>query len=456
MNKKETPRIAPVTRRNFITATSGAGGVAAILAGYTSRAETAKPAVATAAVLTAANAAHAAHTDTLKVALIGCGGRGSGAANQALTTPNVKLVAMADAFQDRLDGALAAIKKVQPGKVDVPKERQFVGFEGYKQAIALADVVLLATPPGFRPIHFEEAVRQGKHVFMEKPVATDSGGVRRVLAAAEEAKRKNLKVGVGLQRHHQPGYLETLHRLHDGAIGDIHTVRVYWNDGGVWVNPRKEGQTEMEFQLRNWYYFNWLCGDHINEQHIHNLDVGCWIKNDYPIRVHGMGGRQVRTAKEYGEIYDHHACEYEFRDGARMFSQCRHIRGAWSSVTEHCVGSKGNADVSGHIIKTGSGDPWRFRGDAKIDPYQQEHDDLFKAIRHDLPYNEAANGAHSTLTAIMGRMATYSGKVIEREAALNSKINLMPDRFAWDAELKCKPDAHGFYAVAVPGTTIAV
>jgi predicted dehydrogenase len=257
----------------------------------------------------------------LKIALIGCGGRGSGAANQALNVPGTKLVAMADAFKDRLEGALNNIKQAQGAKVDVPAERQFVGFDGYKQAMALADVVILATPPGFRPFHFEEAVKQGKHVFMEKPVATDGPGVRRVLAAAAEAKAKNLKVGVGLQRHHQPGYIETLKRIHDGAIGDITSLRVYWNDGGVWVNPRKPGQTEMEHQMRNWYYFNWLCGDHICEQHIHNLDVGNWIKNAYPVRCHGMGGRQVRTAKEYGEIFDHHAVEYEYADGSRMYSQ---------------------------------------------------------------------------------------------------------------------------------------
>jgi len=458
MNEESnTPRITPVTRRNFIATAASGGGIAAIVAGCASRQkDVAKPAVAAAAVVTAANAAHAASNDTLKIALIGCGGRGSGAAGQALNVPGTKLVAMADAFKDRLEGSLKNLKEAHSTSVDVPPERQFVGFDAHKQAIALADVVILATPPGFRPYHFEEAVRQGKHVFMEKPVATDGPGVRKVLAAAEDAKRKGLKVGVGLQRHHQPGYLETLKRLHDGQIGDIHTLRVFWNDGGVWVNPRKEGQTEMEYQMRNWYYFNWLCGDHINEQHIHNLDVGCWIKNDYPIRAHGMGGRQVRTAKEFGEIFDHHAVEYEFKDGSRMFSQCRHIRGAWSSVSEHCVGTKGNADVSGHIIRVTGADAWRFRSDKKVDPYQQEHDDLFAAIRANADYNEAFNGAKSTMTAILGRMATYSGQVVEWEAAINSQINLAPDRFDWNATPKSLPDANGFYAVAVPGKTVAV
>ncbi|MEY3276625.1 MAG: hypothetical protein RL153_1893 [Verrucomicrobiota bacterium] len=428
----------PMTRRGFLSSTGATLGAVAATGLVTDR------------------LAFAQASDTLKIALVGCGGRGSGAANQALSVPGTKLIAMADAFKDRLEGSLNNLKQSKGAQVDVPPDRQFVGLDGFKQAIALADVVILATPPGFRPFHFEEAIRQGKHVFMEKPVATDGPGVRRVLAAAEEAKKKNLKVGVGLQRHHQPGYLETLKRLHDGAIGDITSLRVYWNDGGVWVNPRKPGQSEMEFQLRNWYYFNWLCGDHIVEQHIHNLDVGCWIKNAYPVRAFGMGGRQVRTAKEYGEIFDHHAVEYEFADGTRMYSQCRHIRGCWSSVSEHCVGTKGDADVSGHIIRAKGADAWRFRGQRGVDPYQQEHDDLFAAIRANTPYNEAFNGAKSSLVAIMGRMSTYSGVPIDWDAALNSSISLAPDTLAWNAAPKSQPDAEGFYAIAVPGKTKTV
>ena len=400
--------------------------------------------------------AFGAASDEIKIALIGCGGRGSGAANQALNVPGVKLVAMADAFQDRLTGALNNLKSSQAGKVDVPADRQFVGLDGYKKAIALADVVILATPPGFRPQHFEEAVRQGKHVFMEKPVAVDGPGVRRVLAAAEEAKKKNLKVGVGLQRHHQPGYLETMKRLHDGALGDIYLVRAYWNDGGVWVNPRKDGQTELEYQMRNWYYFNWLCGDHITEQHIHNLDVANWVKNAYPVKAHGMGGRQVRIQKEYGEIFDHHAVEYTYADGTTLLSQCRHIRGADSNVSEQCVGSKGFCNISSHTITPSGGGvgAWRFRPEKQVDPYQQEHDDLFAAIRNNTEYNEAFNGAKSSLTSIMGRMSTYTGKTITWEQALNSNVNLAPNDFEnlrWDSECKSKADANGFYPVAVPG-----
>jgi len=411
--------------------------------------------------------AHAAGSDLLKIALVGCGGRGSGAANQALNTQgNVKLVAMADAFKDNVENSYKNIKAEaekdgHPERVDVPPDRRFVGFEGYKQAIALADVVILATPPGFRPMHFEEAVNAGKHVFMEKPVAVDAPGVRKVLAAAEKANQKNLKVGVGLQRHHQKSYLETVQRLHDGAIGDIVSMRAYWNDAGVWVRARKPDQTEMDYQMRNWYYFNWLCGDHINEQHIHNLDVINWVKNAHPVRAQGMGGRQVRTGIDHGEIFDHHFVEFEYADGSRLFSQCRHIPGCWTSVSEHVQGAKGSADVSGGLIRGEK--EWRYQAAKGADgrradknPYQQEHDDLFDAIRNNKPYTEAVNGATSTMTSILGRMCTYSGKMIEWDQAIKSEINLMPPLLDWDAKPKVMPDSHGRYPIAIPGKTVAV
>ena len=436
-----------VNRRSFLQTTSTVVGGALVGA------------------LSIERAAHAAGSDEIKIALIGCGGRGSGAANQALSTEGkIKLIAMADAFPDRLNNSLSELKKAKAEKVDVPEEHKFIGFDAYKKAIALADVVILATPPGFRPIHFEEAVKQGKHVFMEKPVSTDAPGVRRVLAAAAEAKKKNLKVAVGLQRHHQLGYLETIKRINGGAIGDIINMRVYWNDGGVWVRPRKPGQTEMEYQMRNWYYFNWLCGDHINEQHIHNLDVANWVlthqekaspdEQAHPIRASGMGGRQVRTGKEYGEIFDHHAVEFEYASGARVFSQCRHIRGCWSSVNEYAHGTKGQSDLEAYRIM--GANAWSHERRNQKDPYQQEHDDLFDAIRNDKPYNEAFRGAYSTMTSIMGRMATYSGVVINWEDALNSEISIMPKEYSWDATPPTVPDEHGFYPIPMPGSTKVV
>src|SRR5437870_11980708 len=397
-------------------------------------------------------------SDTIRIALIGCGGRGSGAASQALSTSGpVKLIAMADAHKDQLDRSLKNLKKQHSEKVDVAEDHRFIGFDAYKEAIALADVVILATPPGFRPIHFEEAVKQGKNIFMEKPVATDAAGVRRVLAAVEEAKKKNLKVGVGLQRHHQLGYIETLNRLWDGVIGEITSMRCYWNGTTPWVHPRAELEkqygrklTEMEYQMRNWYYFVWICGDHIVEQHIHNLDVINWVTQGHPIRAHGMGGVEVRKGPDYGEIFDHHAVEFEYADGSRCFSQCRHINGCWDDVSEHAAGTKGSVDISGHTIR--GENAWRFRGGGK-NPYQQEHDDLFEAIRNNKPYSEVEFGAHSTMTAIFGRMATYSGKVLEWDDAINSKLSVMPQRFAWDAEPPVKPRPDGWYDHAVPGTT---
>ncbi len=409
------------------------------------------------------NGVFADHHDEVKVALIGCGGRGSGAANQALSTYDqgpIKLVAMADAFRDRLDQSHNNIKNQQGDRVDVPEEHKFVGFDAYKKAAALADVVILATPPGFRPIHFEEAIKQGKHVFMEKPVATDATGVRKVLAAAKEAKKKNLKVGVGLQRHHQASYIETIKRLQDGAIGDIITMRAYWNGNTPWVRKRadleaKAGRklTEMEYQMRNWYYFNWICGDHITEQHIHNLDVINWLKGGYPVKANGMGGAEVRVGPDYGEIFDHHCVEFTYADGSKMYSQCRHQVGCWNSVSEHAHGSKGSANIGGGLIL--GENQWKFRGKGK-NPYQQEHDDLFRAIRNNEDYNEAEYGAKSSMTSILGRNATYSGKEVEWDKAINSEVSIMPESFEWDAPTKSVPGPDGLYPRPVPGQSILV
>jgi len=402
--------------------------------------------------LSLGRSAHAAGDDTIKVGLIGCGGRGTGAAAQALRTKgNVKLVAMGDAFPDRLAGSLQELKKEEELKdrIDVPEDRCFVGFDAYKNVLgAGVDLVILATPPGFRPIHVKAAVEAGKHVFMEKPVATDAPGVRSVLASAAAAKQKGLALAVGLQRHHQQSYIETIKRLKDGAIGDIIATRVYWNEAGVWVHPRKPGQTDMEYQMRNWYYFNWLCGDHIVEQHIHNLDVSNWLKGAYPVRASGMGGRQVRTGKDYGEIFDHHAVEFEYADGSRMFSQCRHIPNCWTSVTEHAHGTRGTSNLTSAIIEPTGGERWRYRGE-KENPFQTEHDDLFANIRAGNIPNEGEYGALSTMTAILGRMATYSGKVIQWDEALASEINLQPKEYAFNATAPVP-------AVAIPGVTQVV
>lgn len=403
--------------------------------------------------------AFAAGDDTIRVGLIGCGGRGTGAATQALKTKGkVQLIAMADAFPDQLERSLKRIRNQfpnNPERVAVDRANRFVGFDAYKKLCAMKDIdlVVMATPPGFRPIHFEAAINAGKHVFAEKPVATDAPGVRKFLAAVEKAKKTNRKVGIGLQRHHQNTYLETMERIKDGAIGDVIAMRCYWNSGGVWEprRSREQCKTEMEYQMRNWYYYNWLCGDHIVEQHIHNIDVCNWLKDAYPVKATGMGGREVRTDKRYGEIFDHHAVQFEYADGTYAFSQCRHIRNVWNSVTEHAHGSKGYANISGASISSGDS-KWRYKG-RRNNPYQTEHDDLFAAIRADQPYNEGERGAYSTMTAIMGRMATYSGKPIPWDRAINSEVDIMPEKFAWDAKPKSLPDADGNYPIPVPGVT---
>jgi myo-inositol 2-dehydrogenase/D-chiro-inositol 1-dehydrogenase len=408
--------------------------------------------------------AFAGGDDTIRVGLVGCGGRGSGAAAQTLSAPGkVKLVAMGDAFSDQVSRSLKQITKKVEGddtaSVDVPEERQFSGFDSYQKVLEQdVDLVIFATPPGFRPIHFEAAVAAGKHVFMEKPVAVDGPGVRQVLEAAQKAKEQNLKVGVGLQRHHKNTYLDMVQRIHDGAIGDVIALRVYWNGGGVW-EPRKsreEVATEMEYQMRNWYYYNWLCGDHITEQHIHNLDVGCWIKNGFPVRALGMGGREVRKDKRYGEIFDHHAVEYTFADGTKMFSQCRHIRNCSYSISEHAHGTKGTADLANRrkmsLARFDGGGDYSWRGDVD-DAYQNEHDDLHAAIRSDAPYSEAENGAKSTLVSILGRMCTYSGKEITWDQALNSEKSIGPEEYAWDASPPTTPNEKGEYPIPVPGFT---
>lgn len=433
------------TRRQFLQSTSVAMATGALAGGI-------------------ARTAHAAGNETIRIALIGCGGRGTGAAVNALSTSGpVKLVAMADAFQDRLQRSLRTITTKHSKLVDVPKERQFVGFDAYQQAIAAdVDMVILATPPGFRPLHFDAAVQAGKHIFMEKPVAVDAPGVRTVLKAAETARQKNLCVGVGLQRHHQPLYIETIRRLRDGAIGDIQMTRVYWNTGLLWVKKRADLEkqagrklSELEYQMRNWYYFNWLCGDHITEQHIHNLDVSNWLKGAYPVKAQGMGGRQVRTGPDSGQIFDHHAVEFTYEDGTVMASQCRHMQDCWNSVSEHALGIRGTANISkGFIVGEKT---WRYRG-PDASPLQIEHDDLFAAIRGNTPYNEAENGAKSTMTAILGRMATYSGKLVQWEDAIASNLSFADTASlqGFEDQAPVTPDAEGRYPVAIPGVTKVV
>jgi predicted dehydrogenase len=407
-----------------------------------------------------ARAAHPFGSDTIKVGLVGCGGRGTGAATQAMNTMGgeIKLIAMADAFADRLQGAMRGIRGQHPTKVDVPADRQFVGLNAYKDLLQTdCDMVILATPPGFRPLHFEAAVKAGKQIFAEKPVAVDAAGVRKFLAANEEAKAKNLSVAIGLQRRHERKYMATVKALQDGAIGDIVLARAYWNGTKPWFKVRQAGQTEMEYQMRNWYNFVWTCGDHIVEQHIHNLDVINWIKNDYPKTAQGQGGCTLRE-KDFGEIFDHHMVEFTYPDGTVLLSECRHQPNTWTSVTEHVHGTKGYCDVSGSKIYDRDGKLLDNFSRLGGDGHQQEHHDVIADLRAGKIAQEGEWGAKSTMTAIFGRMATYSGKMLNWDQCLNSDVVLSPvEKYTgFDAEPPTKPDADGWYALPVPGKTKVV
>lgn len=399
---------------------------------------------------------HAAGSGRLKLGLVGCGGRGAGAANQAMNADDgVVLHSMCDLNRETLTKAHELVSQGKADRVVVPEERRHSDFEGYKRVIEECDVVILATPPGFRPLHFEEAVAAGRHVFMEKPVATDVAGIKRVLAAGKAAKEKGLKVAVGLQRRHQPGYQEWMKRIHGGAIGEIVTLRALWNGTSRPGRPRLEGETELEYQIRNWYYFTWLSGDHNVEQHVHNLDVANWIMKDaHPVVARGMGGREVRNKPENGQIFDHHFVEYEYADGTLLYSQARQIPNCWRSVSESATGTLGRASFEARefTLSGPKADTLRFRQGE--DGHQLEHFPFFKAIRENLEHNEAERGAMATMTGILGRMATYSGQEVKWDDALASDQKLVPDGLVdFSSPAPVLPDAEGRYPVAVPGAT---
>ncbi|HRK75369.1 MAG TPA: Gfo/Idh/MocA family oxidoreductase, partial [Rhodothermales bacterium] len=365
--------------------------------------------MATAGLIASGHFAWANVAETLKVGLIGCGGRGTGAARDCVAgSEGITIWAMGDLFEDRLDSSYAQLKQHIGDKLQVPEARKFTGFDAYQKVLASGvDVVILASPPGFRPAHFEAAVNAGKHIFMEKPVAVDPAGIRKVLAAAELSVQKKLCVVAGTQRRHDPKYVETIQRLHDNAIGDIVTGQVYWNQGGLWKYDRKPGMSDMEWQIRNWLYFTWTSGDHIVEQHIHNIDVANWVMKGHPVKAIGMGGRQVRVDPAYGHIFDHFAIEFEYANGVKILSMCRQQDGTESNVSEFFYGTKGTSNAKDSIRGAQS---WRYKGTGPdVNPYVNEHTNLVKAIRSGNLINEAKQVAESNLSAIMGREAAYTG-----------------------------------------------
>ncbi len=391
--------------------------------------------------------AYAAGSDTLRLGVVGCGGRGSGAVMNALQAdPGVRLVAMGDAFADRLESSLQGLKAQVSDRVDVPAERRFAGFDAYRGVIDAADVVILASTPHFRPRHLQYAVEKGIHIFAEKPVATDAPGVRACLAASAQAKEKNLALVSGLCWRYDDGRRATIERVADGAIGDVVSIETTYDSTGVW-NPRRTRQqcaSEMEYQLRNWYYYTWLSGDHITEQAIHALDTMGWVMGDKPpLQCWGVGGRQVRTEPRYGNIYDHFAIVYEYPGNVRGYHQCRHWSETKSRVRDYILGSKGLCDVFGNAI-TGSA-PWAYDGKKRGNMYDREHEALFASIRSGQPINNGQYMCRSTLLALMGRTAAYTGAVVTWDKMLNSQQSLAPAQYAW-GDVPRRP-------VAKPGVT---
>jgi myo-inositol 2-dehydrogenase / D-chiro-inositol 1-dehydrogenase len=407
-------KILPMSRRTFVQST----------------------AVATAGFVLPGGA-YAAGSDVIRVGVVGCGGRGTGAAHDCMrSSDGVEIVALGDLLPDRLARCRTELSKaVQENpklaaKYKVTDEHCFSGFDAYQKVLA-SDIhyVILATPPAYRPAHLAAAVAAGKHIFTEKPVAVDPAGIRSVLATYDLAVQKKLGIGAGTQRRHQTEYLETIKRIQDGAIGKVMSGQVFWNQGGLWNRERQPEWSDAEWQIRNWLYFTWLSGDHIVEQHVHNLDVANWVLNQHPVKATGIGGRQWRTAPAYGHVYDHFAIDFEYADGSRVLSMCRQIDGTQNRIAEHFIGTKGSSDAAGTIAGASA---WTWqKPDREVSPYVQEHTNLIASIRAGKPLNELKQVAESTLTAIMGREAAYTGQEITWQEILKADQDLTPSQTAF-------------------------
>jgi predicted dehydrogenase len=388
---------------------------------------------------------HAAGRDTLRVGLIGCGGRGRGAAENALRAdPGVEIVALGDTFADMAKQALVELQKLPEvgARVRVDDAHMFVGFDAYRGVIESSDVVLLATTPHFRPLHLRAAVEAGKHLFVEKPVAVDAPGLRSVMESCKLAAEKKLSLVSGLCYRYENKKRETIERIHGGAIGEIRAMQTSYNTGGLWHRGTREQHpewSEMEYQVRNWLYFTWLSGDHIAEQHIHSLDKLLWaMKDEPPVRCTSSGGRTVRTEPIYGNVYDHFQTAFEWASGVKGFSSCRQWVNCAPDVSDHCFGTKGTAHIQTHQIE--GENPWRHRGEDPDDMYQNEHDALFASIRKNAPLANGDYMCKATLMAIMARMSAYTGQTITWEQALASQEDLSPRAYEW-GDLETAPIA---------------
>ncbi|MBN1766824.1 MAG: Gfo/Idh/MocA family oxidoreductase [Sedimentisphaerales bacterium] len=425
MNKQNNDKTDIISRRDFIK-TSAVAGTASFLVGR--------------------SRLFAAGSDKLRVGLIGCGGRGTGAAMDCFnSSANVEIAAMGDLFQNRLDDSLKRLGEELPDHPAISKDQCFVGWDAYQKVIdSGVDMVILACPPQFRHKHLAAAIEAGKHVFMEKPVAVDPVGIRSIIKTSDLARKKGLAIVAGTQRRHQGHYLEIMKRVHDGAIGEIVSAQCYWN-GGSWNGPggKPEGMSDVEYQIRNWFHFVWLSGDEIVEQHVHNIDAVTWAIGATPQQAYGMGGRQLRGGD--GNIYDHFAVEFEYPNGIKVLSMCRHMDGCTDRVSERIMGTKGSVYLDGAVGWIEGPNAYKYEGDSP-NPYVQEHADLIRSIREGNPLNEGRQVAESTLIAIMGRMSAYTGHALKWDWVMNvSQLDLSPPEYKF-GDLEVRP-------LSVPGKT---
>ncbi|RMF96072.1 MAG: twin-arginine translocation signal domain-containing protein [Planctomycetota bacterium] len=412
-------------------------------------------------------AVHAAEDNTIRLGIVGCGGRGTGAVGNALSTEGgpVKLYAMGDLFEDRLEGSRSRLEQQFGDKIDVPPERRFLGFDAYKKVIDSlrpGDVVILTTHSAFRPLHFEYAVERGVNVFMEKSFAVDAPANHRLEAAADKSVEKGLKVGVGFMWRHSKARQEVINRIHDGAIGDVHTLRIYRMHGPVFCPKRPADMNQIEFQLRNGARFNWVCSGFFIDWHCHNIDVACWAKGDWPVEAHGLAGR---TDDRAGNLLDHYAVEYTFADGAKLYCYSRHMVGCWSTYSDYAHGTKGAAvlmtnlsqpktRIYNNLRMTDDALVWRYE-EREPNPYVVEWQELLDAIRQDKPHNESQRAAKANMVALMGRMAAHTGQFVTIEQAEQSTFQYVADidHLTFDSEPPIVEGPDGIYPCPVPGVS---
>ncbi|HLF36214.1 MAG TPA: Gfo/Idh/MocA family oxidoreductase [Cyclobacteriaceae bacterium] len=426
------------SRRDFVKKSSMALLGGTVLAGYAGKLRAGNPG-----------------NGNIRVGLVGCGDRGTGAAVQAMmAAENIALTAMGDTFRDKLDSSYINLKQNDPrNQVKVADENKFTGFDSYLKVIDKCDAVILATPPPFRPSHFEAAIKAGKHVFMEKPLAVDVPGYHKIMEIGELANSRNVNVVVGLQFRYQKSFQELIKKIWDGAMGRVVSLDVYFNVAAPVIHERQQGWTEMEFQLRNWRYFTWLWGGQLAGQTIHQMDVMNWLMKDYPVSVKGIGGRQTFFGPNQGHTYDHHYAEFKYSNGVKM-----HVTGAtmdrcWSRMGFDILGTQGMANERNMIMDLDGKIIWKYRDEDDPNAYEVEHQVFFDAINKGKHVNDTEFGAKSSLTTIMGRMAIHSGRELEIDDVLKSTRSILPEKFTWDAKMPVEPDENGEYPVDVPGKT---